>query len=324
MDVYSIDESFLDLDGVSLVGLPQAVRRVVRQNTGIPVSVGVGTSKTLAKVANRLAKKLPGHGGALDLVSRPELVEPLLGGLPVGGVWGIGEASAAKLGRHGIATALHLRDADPSVVRGALGVVGVRTARELRGESCIPLDLAPQPRKSVVSSRSFGRPVTTVGEINEAVSYHVGIAARKLRGQGSVAGVMSVFFHTSRFREGAPHAPSVSCTLAVPTSDTVEVTGYALRAVASAYRGGFAYVKAGVMLNDLSDAGAVQGGLFDDVDRDRSGRLMGVMDNINDLFGDGTLRVAASGLDRSRWKTKFERRTPAYTTRWTDLVRVRT
>lgn len=236
---------------------------------------------------------------------------------------GGGEASVAKLGLHRIATARDMRDADPSLVRGELGVVGVRTARELRGESCIPLDLAPQPRKSVVSSRSFGRPVTSADDVREAVAFHVAIAARKLRGQGSVAGVMSVFFPMSRFHEKGHHAPHMTCRLPVPTACTVELTGYAVRAVASAFRPGHSYVKAGVMMSDLSDDRAVQGNLFDPVDRSRSERLMGVMDEINDRLGQGALRLAALGLDR-RWATKFAHRTPAYTTRWDELVRVRT
>lgn len=322
VDVYSIDESFLDLDGIGLAGLPQAVRKLVKHNTGIPVSVGVGTSKTLAKVANRLAKKLPGHDGALDFVSRPELIEPLLGAMPVGGVWGIGDASAAKLAKHGIATALQLRDADLSLVRGEMGIVGVRTVHELRGESCIPLELAPQPRKSVVSSRSFGQSVSSIEKIQESVAYHVAIAARKLRGQGSVAGVLTVFFHTSRFREVGHHAPQVTCRLPVASSDTVELTGFAIRAVDSIFRSGHAYVKAGVMMNDVTDARAVQGNLFDATDRSKAAKLMAVLDAINDRLGDGTLRSAASGIGRG-WKTKHEHRTPRYTTRWDELVRVR-
>ena len=322
VDVYSIDESFLDLDGVDLTtNWARRLRATVRAWTGIPVCVGVGTTKTLAKVANKLAKREPRLRGVLDLATHPEHVEPALGTVPVGKVWGIGPASAAKLAPLGVATALDLRRADPKRVRSALGVVGARVAYELRGVDCLPLDLAPQPRKSVVSSRSFGRPVTDVDGVNESVAYHVGIAARKLRRQGSVAGVLTVFFHTSRFKDGRQHAPSVTVRLAVRSADTVELTGYALRAVASAYRPGFAYVKAGVMLTDICDAAAAQGGLFDDVDRGRSARLMGVMDQINDRLGDGTLRVAASGLGRG-WRTRADRRTPAYTTRWAELVEV--
>ena len=156
VDVYSIDESFLDMTGMKLDGLPQRIRRTVRQWTGIPVSVGIGMSKTLAKVANRLAKKMPEFGGSLDFISRPELTKPLLEQMAVGNVWGIGKASAAKLSKHGILTALQLRDANTDIVRQEMGVVGVRIVYELRGQSCIPLELAPQPRKSVVPCRYRG------------------------------------------------------------------------------------------------------------------------------------------------------------------------
>lgn len=324
VDPYSIDESFLELDGVDLTtNWARRLRATVRAWTGIPVCVGIAPTKTLAKVANKLAKREPRLRGVLDLATHPEHVDPALQTVPVGKVWGIGPASAAKLAPLGVATALDLRRADPKQVRSVLGVVGARVAYELRGESCLPLELAPQPRKSVVSSRSFGRPVTAEDEVREAVAYHVGIAARKLRRQGSVAGVMTVFFHTSRFREGGTsHAPHATVPLTVPSADTVELTRLAGRAVGSAFRAGHEYVKAGVMMDDLCAASGAQAGLFDDVDRGRSTQLMGVLDEINDRLGDGTLRVAASGLGRE-WAARAARRSPRYTTRWADLATVR-
>ncbi|MGG6242528.1 Y-family DNA polymerase [Nodosilinea sp. AN01ver1] len=314
VEVYSIDEAFLCLAGQSYETVSQVIRATVVQWTGIPVSVGVATTKTLAKIANHQAKQQ----GGVCVLREPE---PVLAQLPVSEVWGIGRRLTQWLEAHGITTALHLQQADLTLIRQLLGIVGVRTVLELRGVSCLPLELCPQPRKSCCVSRGFGRPVESLAELKEAIACYGARAAAKLRRDGRVAQTMQVFITTSRFRPGEPqYTNSETLVLPYPASDTPTIVQTALRATQRLYRPGYQYHKAGVMLMELSPAGIAQGSLFVDEDRrEMAWRLMDAVDSLNRRFGVGTVRWAAEGFQQG-WRMRSEWRSPRFTTRWDELV----
>jgi DNA polymerase V len=320
LEIYSIDEAFLSLPGFTSRNLTEYGREVcttVRQWTGIPVSVGIAETKTLAKVAARVAKRSKDVAGVFDLTACQDR-DALLAETAVEDIWGIGPNWARLLKQHGIATALALRDADVHWARKAMGVVGERLVRELRGVSCLPLEDCPPPKQSITVSRSFGRPVTTLAEMKEAVAFYTGRAAEKLREERLAVTVLTVFLTTNTFKDEPHYSNAVTIKLPVVTDSTSDLLRYALPGIERLFRDGYHYKKAGVMLTALVPASQVQGDLFDCQDRARSGQLMRALDRLNDHMGAGTLRYAAEGLTQ-RWKARFERRSPAYTTNWRDL-----
>jgi DNA polymerase V len=320
IEIYSIDEAFLSLMGFErrdLTEYGRQIRRTVKQWTGIPVSVGIAETKTLAKIANRVAKRTPDVGGVYDLRACPDR-EVLLGRIAVEDVWGIGPTYARLLKQHDIATALQLRQADVQWIRTHMGVVGMRLVAELRGHSCLDLEACPAPKQGITCSRAFGRSVSTLAEMEEAVSSYVSRAAEKLRGEGLAATVLTVFLMTNEFTDEPQYRNSVTCSLSVGTDTTSELIRAALRGLRTIYRDGYRYKKAGVMFTALVPASQVQPDLFDRQDRPRSKRLMAALDAVNDRWGAGTLEYAASGLTKA-WKTQFHRRSPAYTTDWNAL-----
>lgn len=324
IEVYSIDEAFLSLLGFArrdLTEYGRQIRRTVKQWTGIPVSVGMAETKTLAKIANRIAKRNPATGGVCDLLACPDR-EALLEGVAVEDVWGIGPNYARLLNQHGLTTALQLRQADDQWIRKHLGIVGVRLVYELRGHSCLDLDECPAPKQGITCSRAFGRSVCTLADMEESVSSYVSRAAEKLRGEGLAATVLTVFLMTNAFTDEPQYRNSVTCSLLVGTDTTSELIRVALKGLRSIYRDGYRYKKAGVMCTALVPASQVQPDLFDHQDRPRSKRLMAALDAVNDRWGAGTLEYASSGLTKT-WKTQFHRRSPAYTTDWNELPFVR-
>ncbi|NOS82790.1 MAG: Y-family DNA polymerase [Nitrospira sp.] len=320
LEIYSIDEAFLSVAGFerrNLTDYGRAIRRTVKQWTGLPVSVGIAETKTLAKIANRVAKQTPDTDGVFDLLACPDR-DTLLGKVAVDEVWGIGPSYARLLTQHGITTALQLRDADEHWIRRHMGIVGVRLVAELRGHSCLELEACPPPKQGITCSRSFGRSVRTLAEMEEAVSSYISRAAEKLRGEGLAATVLTVFVMTNAFTNEPRYRNSVTCSLSVGTDTTSELIRAALRGLRTIYRDGYRYKKAGVMFTALVPASQVQPDLFDQQDRPRSTRLMTALDAINDRWGAGTLQYAASGLTKA-WKTQCHRRSPAYTTNWAEL-----
>jgi DNA polymerase V len=320
LEIYSIDESFLSLTGFerrNLTDYGRAIRKTVKQWTGIPVSVGIAETKTLAKIANRIAKRTPDTDGVFDLLACPDR-DALLGRVAVEDVWGIGPSSARLLTQQGITTALQLRQADEHWIREHMGVVGLRVVAELRGHSCLELEACPVPKQGITCSRSFGRSVCTLAEMEEAVSSYVARAAEKLRREGLAATVLTVFIMTNAFTNEPQYRNSVTCSLPVGTDTTSELIRAALRGLRTIYRDGYRYKKAGVMCTALVPASQVQPDLFDQRDRPKSKRLMAALDAINDRWGAGTLDYASSGLSKP-WKTQCHHRSPAYTTNWHEL-----
>ena len=324
MQVYSIDEAFVSLDGFARDGLTEyarTIRAVVRRDTGIPTCVGIAPTKVLAKVANRVAKRRTGSGGVLNMCDAATQDE-ILDSLPVEDVWGIGARSAATLGTHGVRTAKQLRDHDLDHTQRLLTIVGRRIAMELRGQSCLPLQMIQEARKQIISSKSFGRPVRELDEMLEAVANYVTRAAEKLRGQHSLCHHVTVFVQTNRFQNVPQYYNSGAATLATGTASTVRIIQAAHQVLRGIFRAGFKYTKAGVMLADIRPASTPQFSLFDDQQAHaRDATLARTVDAINTRMGRDTLKVATCGTTQA-WGMNAKMRTPCYTTRWQDLLRV--
>ena len=325
-EVYSIDECFCDLTGVpEPLQQGRRMRERIAQWTGLPVCVGIGSTKTRAKLANHIAKKQPQYGGVFDLEACDANAQSvLLDGIAVDEVWGIGRRIGEALRAMDITTAAALRDASRARIRQCFNVVIERVVRELQGVSCLSLDEVAPTKQQIMASRSFSRTVKGRGELREAVLSYVARAAEKLRGQGSLAGAIQVFIRTNPFKpEVAQYANSTSLHLRLATDDTLTLGRFALAALDLLYREGFAYHKAGVMLMDLVPRSQRQGGLFDDSDAiDRRSRLNSTLDAVNRKFGRGTLAVAGAGTERG-WQMRRQHLSPAYTTALEALPEVR-
>ena len=324
-EVYSIDESFLRIETVThlyggAVAMGHQMRERIKQWTGLPVCVGVGPTKTLAKFANHLAKKNPEFDGVCDLhvIPRPERVR-WMSRIEVGEVWGVGGRIARRLEVMGIHTVLDLRNASPKEMRRHFGVVMERTCNELRGISCLALDDIAQPKQQIMSSRSFGRPVETIEELRESLASYLSRAAEKLRKQQSVSAAVYVFIQTNRFNKDEQYNAGLTVPMPEPTDDTLTLTAAALAGLKVIYRLGYRYKKAGVMLTLLSDKQARQASIFDNlVVTQRSTKLMAALDTINRDHGHGMVRSGVSGFTQ-RWAMRHENRSPRYTTRWDEL-----
>ena len=320
LEVYSIDEAFLSLVGFERRDLSEygrQIRRTVKQWTGIPVSVGIAETKTLAKIANRVAKRTPDTGGVCDLLAGPDR-DALLGRVAVEDVWGIGRNHAHMLKQHGITTAFQLRGVDDQWIRKRMGIVGLRLVMELRGVSCMDLEQCPAPKQSLTCSRAFGALINTLAEMEEAISVYTSRVAEKLRRERLAATVLTVCLTTNEFKEGPQYSNVLMLKLPVVTDSTADLIECALRGIRAIYRDGYLYKKAGVMLTGLVPVSQTQADLFDSLDRGKSKRLMSALDSINDRWGAGTLHYASSGISKA-WKTQFHRRSPAYTTDWDAL-----
>ena len=334
-EIYSIDESFIGLHGVrgDLVERAWKIRARIHQWIGIPCGIGIAPTKTLAKLANHIAKtaeRKPGsYSDELATVCNLASLSPtelaaVFQSTEVGEVWGIGRQIAQQLQAMGVHTINDFVALPSDVVRGRWGVVLERTWRELKGEPCIEMADTPPPKQQIACTRSFGQAVTDLPPLQEAISEFTTRAAEKLRRQKHRAGQVLVFARTSPFRDGPRFSKSVVVPLARPTADTTELTAAALKGLRSFYQPGFQLAKAGVMLLDLVPDSLVQGELLWDEApterRDRT-RLMEALDHVNDRFGKRTLLLGSSGMDQGAdtWGMKQVRRTPSYTTDWTEV-----
>ena len=323
VEVYSIDEAFVRLEaegGASLSERAAEVRGRVLRWTGIPVSVGLAPTKTLAKVANRLAKRDAAARGVLPLLDFAEQTAAL-DATPVEEVWGVGPSYSKLLRGAGIDTARKLRDADRRWVRRRMTVVGARIVEELRGVACLPLEQCPPSKRSVTCSRSFGSLVETAEELREAVAVYTTRAAERMRKHGMAASVVTVFINTNRFGGGPQYSNAATLELASPTDATNELLEWALGALERIYRPGFLYKKAGVMLTHLVPADGLTMRLYGDERFERSRRVARAVDEINRRHGRDTVRFGAA-RPGGGWATKSLRRSPSYTTRLADVLRV--
>lgn len=328
IEVYSIDESFLDLAGFEgraggLSTYGGEIRQRVADWLGLAVCVGIGPSKTLAKLANHAAKKgLAGSSGVCDFTTMANgAMEDLFARIEVGEVWGVGRKISARLVDMGIRTVRQLRDSDPETIRSRFSVVLERTVRELRGVSCLALEEMAPVKQQIMSSRSFGTLVYDLADLEEAVSSYIAKAAEKLRAQDSLAGAIQVYIRTNIFKPEIPqYQQAVTVPLPEASSDTRVLTKWALRVLRRIYRPGFGYHKAGVTLMNIQPKANQQftlfgGGGATDV---RSERLMSVLDGINQRYGRGAVRLLAEGVEKS-WQMRRGNLSPAYTTDWGAL-----
>jgi DNA polymerase V len=321
IELYSIDEAFLNLDyGVEdeLDETAQEMRRRVERWTGIPVCIGIAETKTLAKVAVEIAKHSEKARGVVNLVD-PTYLTPALARVKIEKVWGVGPNYARRLKRAGIKTALDLRSADAERWRMHTSIMLERVIYELRGVSCLPLELCPPPRRSLTVSRSFAAPVETLAELREAVALYATRAGEKLRRQKLVASALVVFLSTNRFAGETLYAPSAAVTLPSATSYTPDLIRYAHHALEKIYIEGHRFKKAGVMLVGLSPPAPAQPSLF--ISNERADRLMEALDRLNARMGSDTISYGALGFKkRAHWETTCGRRSPRCTTRWEELL----
>ena len=318
---YSIDENFLDFQGFEHINLKDHCKKIVqtiKQGTGIPVSIGIAPTKTLAKVANKYAKRYPAYQNVCLIDSEEKRVKALKN-FEIGDVWGIGRQHTKRLTAMGVKTAYDFTQLPQAWVRKYMTVVGERTWSELLGTPCIQMETAPPPKQTIMVSRSFGKMIEDYTTISEAVSNYIAMAAAKLRKQKSCAAALLVFIDTNPYREDlSQYSQHIIMRLPVASNSTQELINYALDGLRKIYRPGYLYKKAGVMMMDICSEKAVQGNLFDTVDRKKHGRLMTVLDTVNNRYGRNTLKFAGMG-DGKAWKIKQERLSPCYTTRLSDF-----
>jgi len=322
-EIYSIDECFLDMEGMpgDLTATGQTIRQRIKQWVGLPVCVGFASTKTLAKLANHVAKKSPQYQGVCNFATLSEQeTDDILASIEVGEVWGIGRKLNAQLQAGGVHTVKQLRDFDVTRLRNRFGVVMERTVRELRGESCLEMVDVTPAKQQIISSRSFGRYVTDIIELEEAVSAYMSRAAEKLRRQNSVAATAYVYIRTNPHKEGEPqYSPGMMVALPNPTNDTRDLVDAVLACLRRIYREGYRYQKAGVMLSDISPANIIQGDLFAVAPTlPKPAKLMSVLDQINLKMGKGSLKLASDGIGQG-WKMKTENKSPAYLSDWKEL-----
>jgi DNA polymerase V len=325
IEIYSIDESFLDVTHLApkdRTAWASDLRATTRQWTGIPCCVGIGPTKTLAKLANKAAKKLP--AGVLDL-SNEQVRREVMATVPIGDVWGIGRASQAKLYQLGIEYAGQVAAMDPKLARQLMTVVGERIIHELNGRSAIALEAVPPQRKGCAVTRSFGERVTLKSQMEQAVAGYATRLAEKLRRHGLATDHVTVFMHTSPFADDPQRSVSMTIDIPEATNDSLALIKAARRAVDALWKPGFRYSKAGIITQDLVPPAERQVALFDNLDHERAARVMAAMDEANRRWGRATVVPAATMGGPAKpqtFTTKFEMRSPRYTTRWDELPTV--
>ena len=321
MEIYSIDEAFLGLDGIqeNLDSYGREMRKRVLQWTGMPVSVGIAKTKTMAKIANHLAKKSVKAGGVLDL-TQERYITPALERTDVEDVWGVGRRISKRLKKVGIMTAQQLASTDIEWIQKTFSVMTVRTVLELGGQKCFELEEVPEPNKNITVSRSFGKEVKTIEQLEQALSVYVTRAGEKLRSQKQYAQVLTVFGMNNRFGKEKSYYNSASCIIETATDSSLDLVSAVGQLVKKVHREGVKFKKAGVVLSKLVPKSELQLNLFADrksIDRDR--RLMNTLDRINDRSKQ--VYFACEGVVQP-WQTKFEHKSRCYTTRWDELVKV--
>ena len=324
VEVYSIDEAFLDLRGMENLDFDAYAKKISSECwrlTSIPVSVGIAPTKTLAKIASKLCKQYPKLRGGCYM-HRPQDIEKVLRKFPIEDVWGIGRKSCAKLLSMGVKTAWDYSQLPENTVRKMLALPGVRTWRELRGEPCIEFEDGFEAKQSICVSRSFAKEITDVDELSEQIANFASSMAEKLRQQHSVACEMAVFAYTNRFKDNEPQTYGNSLVhFEQPTNDQRTIVSSAVAAASELYKRGYGYKKAGVVATHIIQESDVVHSLFEDTQAsEREHRITSALDAINGTFGRGTVKLAAQGIGRI--KSASEKQSPHYTTLWDDLPKV--
>lgn len=320
MEVYSIDEAFLNLSGFkNLQAYGKTITKTVLQNTGLPVSIGIAPTKTLAKLANRFSKKYKGYKNVCVIDSEKKRIKALQL-TDINDVWGIGRQISKRLLLQGVKTAFDFTELSRSFVRKHYTITGERTWLELRGESCIGFEESIPDKQTICTSRAFGQMVTELQDLKEAVSTYASICAQTLRKQKSYAASIMVFIHTNNFREDLPQYYKNSVIeLPVASDSTLEIVKYTLIALERIFEKGYKYKKAGVIITSITKD--VQMNMYDTVDREKHTRLMAVLDKLNSGFVVNDLKLAIQGNNR-KWKLKQELLSGCYTTNIKDIIRI--
>ena len=323
VEIYSIDEAFLNFKGFKnheLLTYCKHIRQTIKQWVGIPVSIGVGSTKTLSKIANHLAKKEADYEG-ICILKGDEKIEEALNRIEIGDVWGIGRRLSKFLRNYEVRTAKQFAFLDRRWIRKNMGVVGEKIQLELRGVSCLDLELLPSPKKSCCVSRSFSRPIEKIEELQESIANYGSRVAEKIREEGLIAQSMSIFVLTNHFnKKEKQYSSSIKLQLDYPTSDSKLIVKRAVEGIKRIYKEGYRYKKAGIILYELHSSSSVRGLL--DYDKPRTDSLMRSLDEINYRYGSATLKLAAEGIRRS-WHMRREKVSPCYTTSFDQLMIVK-
>ena len=323
VEIYSIDEAFLNFKGFKeneLSNYCKNIRKIIKKWVGVPVSIGVGPTKTLSKIANYIAKKDNSHEGVYILKEKQKINETLEG-IDIGNVWGIGRQLSKFLRNNGVSTAKSFTFLDRSWVRKNMGVVGEKIYLELKGVSCLDLALLPSPKKSCCVSRSFSYPIETIEELKESIANYGTRVAEKIREEGLVAETMNVFVLTNHFnKKDKQYSNSIKLQLDYPTNNSILIVKRAIRGIELIYRKGYRYKKAGIILYELNSSAKVRGLL--DYNRNRSESLMRSLDKINCRYGSSTLKIAAEGIKKN-WQMQRKKISPCYTTRFEEIMVVK-
>ena len=323
VEIYSIDEAFLGLNGFENYELKtycNHIRQIINKWVGIPVSIGVGPTKTLSKIANNLAKKNSNYKGVCILENKIE-IKKALNQTSIEDVWGIGRRLSIFLKKYNIDTAHHFSEMDRGWIRKNMGVVGEKTYLELNGVSCLDLELVPSDKQSCCVSRSFSRPIEKLFDLEESISTYGSRVSEKIREEGLVAESMSIFVLTNHFnRREKQYSNSIKLHLPFPTNNSIKIVKRSLEGIRKIYRPGYKYKKAGIILYGLSRQNVTKGLL--DYDREASDSIMQTIDKINNRYGGETIKIASEGIKKI-WRMKRENVSPCYTTRFDELVEVK-
>ena len=323
VEIYSIDEAFLSFKGFKNYELSiycKEIRKIIKQWVGIPVSIGVGPTKTLAKIANHLAKKNHKYEGVCILKEKT-LINEALKDIKINDIWGIGKKLSKFLKNKGINNAKQFTLVDRNWIRKNMGVLGEKTHLELKGISCLDLELLPVTKKSCCVSRSFGIPIETLEELKESIANYGSRVAEKIREENLIAQSMTVFILTNHFnKKEKQYSNSIKLQLDYPTNNNMIIIKKATEGIEQLYRRGYRYKKAGIILYELHNSSSVRGLL--DYDRPKSESLMQSLDKINYRYGSSTLRTAAEGLQK-KWQMRRSKISPSYTTCFDEIMSVK-
>lgn len=334
IEVYSVDEAFLHFPGLlkEYTTIDQEreyytkyahfVKQKVRQKIGIPISIGLGPTKTLAKIANHIAKKNSEYNGVFDITQHPDS-DAILQKIDVSDIWGIGYRYAKLLYNHNIKNAYQLTNCSDTWIRKQLTINGLKTALELRGQSCLDLQDVPDPKKSITVSRMFGKNVTELQELKEGIAYHCSIAAEKLRSQQVIAGVVTVFVCFTNYYDSQRFYNSHTIQLPIPTAYTPTIIASAHACLEKLFKKGLIYKKVGIILDDFYAANFIQMNTFCALpDVPKQTEIMKTVDTINRKLGKNKVFFAAIGINQ-KWHTKRVFKSPAYTTNWNELLTIK-
>jgi DNA polymerase V len=325
VEVYSIDESFLKLPDTEVYNLEEfgwAIKKRILAVTGIPVGVGIGPTKTLAKVANYLAKKRKMYNGVYVMHGDKQRVD-ILNTIPIEDVWGIGRQHAIRLKNIDVQNAYEFTQLNLEWIRKNMSVVGVRMHQELSGKSCLAMEFCPPPKKGICSSRSFGKLLQDYNEVAEAVANYAARCGEKLRNDNTNANLIQVFLHTNPHRQDLKqYAASKTVELPYPTNSSIELIKYAHIVLKELFRQGYLYMKAGVMVHDINPASAQQMVLFDKLDHSKQSIAMSSLDGVNKVYGKNTLKLA-SMTGNEKYMLRCAKKSPYFTTNWNDIIKIK-